>query len=241
MEFRNFLNKFVSINKRIYKKLIIFSIFFFYFCLLIFYNYFRSFLSQEFELSWCLPGTQSVYGFVPCASWGLGTTFSLITTLIFFLLIDLLVIGILEKLYVLGGVIITNLISFFLSIILPLNLVYTGDLQMVIGSIIGISYTLKKIKSNQSKSVYGIIVGLGGNILTVILFIMLEGLVLSWSLMVTPLMLMSRIEFYLIEAIIISLGTGIIIGGYYDYKNKMLIKSSSKDEILLEKSINEGV
>ena len=239
MKFKDFSEVFISYNKKIYKKLIIGSILFFYFCLLIFYNYFRNFLSQEFELSWCLPGTESEFGFVPCASWGLGVIFSLITTLIFFLLIDILVIAIHYKIYVLGGAVITSLISFLLYIILPLNFVYRGDLQMVIGCVIGIRYTLKNIKLNNSMVIYGIIVGLEGTILTVILFIMLEGLVLSWALMVTPLMILIRFELYLIEALIISSGTGIIIGSYYYYKNKKIINSTSKDDIIIETSINK--
>jgi len=73
MDFKEFLDAFINYNKRIYKKLILISIFVYYFTFLIFYNQFRVHLSQSEELSWVL-----------------GSIFALITTLILVFLVDIL-------------------------------------------------------------------------------------------------------------------------------------------------------
>ena len=73
MDFKEFLDAFINYNKRIYKKLILISIFVYYFTFLIFYNQFRVHLSQSEELSWVL-----------------GSIFALITTLILVFIVDIL-------------------------------------------------------------------------------------------------------------------------------------------------------
>jgi hypothetical protein len=73
MEFKEFSGAFIVYNKRIYKKLIILSILLFYFLFLIYYNYFRVILGNQLEVSW-----------------GYGILFSLITTVVSVMLLDLL-------------------------------------------------------------------------------------------------------------------------------------------------------
>lgn len=80
MEFKHFLDAFISYNKRIYKKLIIVSILLFYFAFLIYFNHFRIILGYELESSWLF-----------------GLIFALITTLILVLIIDILRVLIILK------------------------------------------------------------------------------------------------------------------------------------------------
>ncbi len=81
MEFKEFLNTFVSYNKRNYIKLVIYSVLLFYFAFLIYYNHFRIILGYDL-----------IY------SWEFGIIYSLITTFIIVILIDILrVLLILKK------------------------------------------------------------------------------------------------------------------------------------------------
>jgi len=80
MEFKDFLDAFISYNKRIYIKLIIGSILLFYFAFLIYFNHFRIKLGYELESSWLF-----------------GLVFALITTLILVLIIDILRVLIILK------------------------------------------------------------------------------------------------------------------------------------------------
>ncbi len=130
--------------------------------------------------------------------------------------------------------IIIDLISFISYIIFPSGIVYFGDLQMIIGCIVGIRFSIKNIKQNHSFFAQSIITGLGGSILTGISFTMFDWVYFS----LTSLMLLISFEFYLIEAIIIGLALGFILGAYYNYKSNIRDELSSKDEKLLKSLVD---
>ena len=73
MDFKEFLSKFTSYNKEIYKKLIFISILVFYFLFLIFFNLYRIILQYPLESSWLF-----------------GIIVSLISTLILVLSVDII-------------------------------------------------------------------------------------------------------------------------------------------------------
>lgn len=132
---------------------------------------------------------------------------------------------------ILAGIIIIDLISFISYIIFPTGIIYFGDFQLIIGCIIGTRFALRNIKSDQSFIIYGVIVGLGGSILTGISFTMYDWVVYYSN---NPSMVLISLEFYLIEAIIIGLLLGFILGAYYNYKNIYRNELSTKDEKLLK-------
>jgi len=130
--------------------------------------------------------------------------------------------------------IIIDLIAFISYIIFPSGIVYFGDIQMILGCIVGIRFTLKNIKPNQSFFIQGIIVGLGGSILTGISLTIFDWVVFLENLRFSLIMLLITFELYFIEAIIIGLALGSLVGGYFNYKSNIHIESSSKDEEFLD-------
>ena len=144
-----------------------------------------------------------------------------------------------RKRNVLSGLIIIDVIAFISYTIFPSGIFYFGDIQMILGCIVGTRFTLKNIKPNQSYFLNGIFVGSVGAILTGISFTMFDWVYFSGILNYSYLMLLTIFELYFIEAIIIGLLLGFIVGGYYNYKNKTQTKSSIVEdefyESLLEK------
>lgn len=122
--------------------------------------------------------------------------------------------------------IIIDLIAFISYLIIPSGVVYFGDIQMILGCIVGVRFTLKNIKPNQSFFIYGIIVGLGGSLMTGISLTMFDWVYYSESSSFSLFMLLIVFEFYFIEAIVIGLTVGSIVGAYYHHKSKIRIESS---------------
>lgn len=107
--------------------------------------------------------------------------------------------------------------------IFPSGIFYFGDLQLIIGCIVGIRFTLKYNKQQHSFLVKGIITGICGSILTAISYSLFDWIVYAGMAFILGLIIF---EFYLIEAIIIGSILGGIIGGYFNYKNTMPNKVS---------------
>jgi hypothetical protein len=133
---------------------------------------------------------------------------------------------------------IIDLIAFICYIIFPSGIIFFGDIQMIIGCIIGTRFTLKNIKPNQSLFTYGILVSLGGSVLTAISFTMFDWVYYLGLLRSSLFMLLINFEYYFVEAIIISLLFGSLISYYYNYKRKTQILTSPKDKKLLESLID---
>ncbi len=134
---------------------------------------------------------------------------------------------------VLAGIVIVDLIAFISYVIFSAGIFYYGDLQMCIGCIIGTIFALKNIKSNQSYLKHGIIVGLGGTILTAISCSIFDWIILSSINGLNLSYFLIILGFFFIEAIIIGIIIGLTIGGI------MWIFYHSKDKSLREKSIKE--
>lgn len=133
-----------------------------------------------------------------------------------------------------AGIIIIDLIAFISYVIFPAGVFYFGDLQMVMGCIIGIRFSLKHIKPSQYYLIHGIIIGIFGALFSafsMIIFDLITFVDITESL---PEDLIVYVGFFLIEALIIGLITGLIIGGYFNYKNKK--KNEAKNEKKTEQS-----
>ena len=135
---------------------------------------------------------------------------------------------------ILAGLIIIDLIAFVSYMIFPAGIIYLGDLQMFIGCIIGVRFSLKNIKSDQLYIKHGIIVGLGGAILSAFSMSIFDWIIFSGIEEFSPSFFIVIIGFFLIEALIVGLIIGLIVGGYYSYKNKTPPEKSSKEEEFYE-------
>ncbi len=129
----------------------------------------------------------------------------------------------------LAGVIITYLIAFISFVIFPSGIIYSGDIQMIIGCIIGTRFTLRNNHSHRHYITYGIFVGLIGASLTCISYTTLVFIVLLESFF-NSFAILVIFELYFIEAIIVGLTVGLIIGGYYNHKYKSITKTSIEDD-----------
>jgi hypothetical protein len=118
----------------------------------------------------------------------------------------------------LTGIILIDLISFISFVIFPSGLLYSGDVQMIIGCIIGTRFTLKNIHNPKSYGSYGVVVSLTGTILTSISYLVFVLVALFGTLLFNIFTVLIIFELYLVEAIIIGLPLGLIIGGYYSLK-----------------------
>ena len=101
---------------------------------------------------------------------------------------------------------------------------------MFIGCIIGVRFSLKNIKSDQLYIKHGIIVGLGGAILSAFSMSIFDWIIFSGIEEFSPSFFIVIIGFFLIEALIVGLIIGLIFGVYYSYKNKTSPEKSSKEE-----------
>ena len=114
----------------------------------------------------------------------------------------------------LGGIIISYLITFIAYVIFPSGIFWFGDLQMVIGVAIGTRFALKNLKDFQSPLQLGIITALGGTILSAVSMSLFDWIIFSFVYSL-GIILFS----YLLEALIIGLCLGIILGLYFRAKH----------------------
>ena len=135
-----------------------------------------------------------------------------------------------KKNNILGGIIFIDLIAFISYIIFPFGIFYFGDLHMIIGCIVGIYFTLKHMKPNQSVLILSILTGFIGSILTAVSYTLFDWILFLGILKDSPFMLLVISELFLIEAIIIGLIMGLIIGIYYNRRSKNLTESTSIEE-----------
>jgi len=135
-----------------------------------------------------------------------------------------------------AGVIMSDVIAFICFVIAPFGIIYPGDLQMLIGSVIGTRFALKYRKKNEYVILLGISVGLGGTILAGI----------SFSLFIWIIAVMQQVGGFsylfltifpnIIVAVIIGGSIGLLIGFYY-FKKKETLKS----ELLIDEEFYESL
>jgi hypothetical protein len=149
-------------------------------------------------------------------------------------------IGIIADLYkkaikwnILGGIIFSDLIAFIAYVIFPAGIFFFGDFQMVLGVAIGTRFALKHIKEFQSPIKLGIIAAVGGSILTAVSMIVFDWTIFSFDTTLSYNFL-NIFFLYLLEALIIGLSLGIIIGLYYRSKSTNINKSKENLDELLE-------
>ena len=130
-------------------------------------------------------------------------------------------IGIIADLYqkakqrnMLGGIIISYLITFIAYVIFPSGIFSFGDFQMMIGVAMGTRFALKNLKDFQNPLQLGIITALGGTILSAVSMSLFD-----WTIFLFVYSLGIILFSHLLEALIIGLCLGIILGLYFRAKH----------------------
>ncbi len=140
---------------------------------------------------------------------------------------------------IIAGIILIDLIAFISYLIFYSGIFYFGDLQMIIGCAIGTRFALKNAKPNQSLLKYGLIVGLGGAIITAISYSFFDWMAFSTTQGFSFVLLMMILGSFLIEALIIGLLIGGIISGYYYYTGKFSSEKTLIDDEFYESLIDK--
>ena len=132
---------------------------------------------------------------------------------------------------ILAGMIIIDLIAFIAYLIFPSGIFFFGDLQMLIGALFGVYFSLSHKKQNQSDIILGLTVGICGTILTAISYSLFEWMIYTQD---SPMPLFLNISIFILEAIIIGLGIGILLGLLFRRKKRGILVDKETDERFFE-------
>jgi uncharacterized membrane protein YeiH len=119
-----------------------------------------------------------------------------------------------------AGIIIFSLFSFIIYI--STRIWYAGyllfaDLHLVIGSIIGVRFTLKNQKEEQATLKTGVITGIGGGVLATLFMSVYEWIGFSLVEGFNPFALFIFFGYYVISGVVIGLLMGAIVSTYFMY------------------------
>ena len=119
-----------------------------------------------------------------------------------------------------AGIILFSIFSFFIYI--STRIFYAGyilfaDLHLLVGSIIGIRFTLKNQKEEQTTLKTGVITGLGGGVLATLLMSIFEWIIFSLVEEFNPFALLIFFGYYVISGVVIGLLMGAIVSTYFMY------------------------
>lgn len=131
---------------------------------------------------------------------------------------------------ILSGIIIVDLITFISYLIIPSGLIFFGDFQMIIGVIIGVYFGLSNKKKHQLEIKLGLVIGFFGALLAAISMTMVEWVSFTASQGLSIITFLFYFSFFMIEAVIIGLAVGILLGLYIRRKNRRIILDDEIDE-----------
>lgn len=120
-----------------------------------------------------------------------------------------------------SGIIINTLVSFILYIStwhFYAGVILFGDIQFLIGSVIGVYIAIKNKKPNQSILKYGIITGIVGGIFTSILIALFDWILYSLRVGVNIYSFFILLLLMLLSGIAVGLLGGAGMGAYFMYK-----------------------
>ncbi len=129
-----------------------------------------------------------------------------------------------------SGIVIVDLIAFITYLIFPSGLIFFGDFQMIIGVIIGVYFGLSNRKKHQFEIKLGLVIGFIGALLAAISMTMFEWVSFTISQGLSIMSILFYLSVFMIEAIIIGLTVGILLGLYFRRKNRRTILDDEIDE-----------
>jgi hypothetical protein len=128
-----------------------------------------------------------------------------------------------KKKNLISGIIIAGLISFFFYLFLPYRVVFSGDIQMIIGLIIGVYFALKNKRNYlklNSEIKTGLLVGILGGLLSAISIGLYQWIVIISIYGFLIISLLYSLTVLIIEGLVLGLAVGYLIGFYFDRKSK---------------------
>ncbi|TFG27092.1 MAG: hypothetical protein EU532_08220 [Promethearchaeota archaeon] len=116
---------------------------------------------------------------------------------------------------ILSGIIISDLISFISYFIIPSGLIFLGDFHILIGVLWGTYFAVKYLKKKQNYFKNGLKIGLISSYISAlsIFFFELPFILSSYTFSIDLVIIL--LSFFSIEAIIIGIIVGLIIGYYF--------------------------
>lgn len=116
---------------------------------------------------------------------------------------------------ILSGIIISDLISFISYLIIPSGLLFLGDFHILIGVLWGTYFAVKYLKTKRNYIKNGIKLGLISSYISAlsIFFFEIPFILSIYTFSITLIIIV--LSFFSIEAIIIGIIVGLIIGYYF--------------------------
>jgi hypothetical protein len=136
-----------------------------------------------------------------------------------------------QKENVLTGIIISDLIAFIAYVIFPAGIIFFGDFQMVLGVVIGTYFALKNLKEGQTTLKYGMIVAIGGSLLTAFSMYFFDWTIYVIAAIPFPTIIIFS---YILEALIIGLAIGVIEGLLIKTKPRKSLIEDGLDDAFFE-------
>ncbi|MFX1493873.1 MAG: hypothetical protein ACFFBZ_06290 [Promethearchaeota archaeon] len=135
-----------------------------------------------------------------------------------------------KKNNILTGIIISDLISFISYAIFSKGIFFLGDFQMLIGVLWGTYFALKYLKKKRKFFRYGLAVGLGGSFLSAISIFTFEMTLTYMGYDFSLEILFIFLLFFLIEAVIVAVIAGSLIGYYFFLREGQTKKVNAAEE-----------
>jgi len=129
-----------------------------------------------------------------------------------------------------SGIIIVDLITFISYLIFPSGLIFFGDFHMILGVLFGVYFGLSNKKKHQLEIKLGLVIGFFGALLAAISMTMFEWVSFTVSQGLSFVAFLFYFSVFMIEAVIIGLAVGILLGLFFRRKNRRIILEDEIDE-----------
>ncbi|HEC40218.1 MAG TPA: hypothetical protein ENI29_18410 [bacterium] len=129
-----------------------------------------------------------------------------------------------------SGVVIVDLITFISYMIFPFGLFFQGDFHMILGVLFGVYFGLSNKKKHQPEVKFGLVIGFIGALLAAISLTMFKWVSFTISQGFSTKALLFFFSFFVIEAVIIGLAVGVLLGIYFRRKGRKINLQGKIDE-----------
>ena len=129
-----------------------------------------------------------------------------------------------------SGVVIVDLITFISYMIFPFGLFFYGDFHMILGVLFGVYFGLSNKKKHQLEVKLGLVIGFIGALLAGISLTMFEWVSFTISQGLSIMAFLFFFSVFVIEAVIIGLAVGVLLGLYFRRKRRRINLQGKIDE-----------
>ncbi len=129
-----------------------------------------------------------------------------------------------------SGVVIVDLITFISYMIFPFGLFFVGDFHIILGVLFGVYFGLSNKKRHQLEVKLGLVIGFIGALLAAISLTMFEWVSFTISKGFSTMAFLFLFSVFVIEAVIIGLAVGVLLGIYFRRKRRRINLQGKIDE-----------